>query len=239
MNQCFVFVILVARLCESARPNVVVIMLDDLGYGDVSYNTGGQGLTPEIDKMSRSDNSIRFDRFYSTSNVCSPTRASVLTGRIATRDCIYKLASGSDYMKRNARNVLSDTVNSFPKAVNEAANDDYKTGFFGKFHLGPFYKSQTKHPEFVSHPGTLGFNTWSATRTAGFTTAIDCSCAPDGDSGLMELRAQCLAEYGGHYRDFGFNREVRWLKQSQGYYCQSYHGVNNVSWNYMHVFEKF
>lgn len=62
------------------RPNIVFMMADDLGYGDVSYN-GGNASTPNLDDMAASANSIRLDRYYSGGPVCSPTRGTVLTGR--------------------------------------------------------------------------------------------------------------------------------------------------------------
>lgn len=89
---------------QSARPNFILLMSDDTGWGDVSYNNvssrvhqpgaGGETYvvnpprTPELDAMSKSENSILFHRFYAGSAVCSPTRSSALTGRTSTRECI-------------------------------------------------------------------------------------------------------------------------------------------------------
>eukprot|EP01047_Picozoa_sp_COSAG01_P030351 COSAG01_NODE_2114_length_8392_cov_6.483058_3_plen_144_part_00 len=71
-------------------------MSDDQGWADVSYNTQTFNFTPvvrprtpELDEMSSSPHTIVFTRFYAGSAVCSPTRASVLTGRTSERECIY------------------------------------------------------------------------------------------------------------------------------------------------------
>ena len=60
-------------------PNVLIILVDDLGYGDLSCNGGTDIRTPNIDKLF--DQGMRFTNFYANSTVCSPTRASLLTGR--------------------------------------------------------------------------------------------------------------------------------------------------------------
>lgn len=72
------------------RPNIVFMMADDLGYGDVGYN-GGNASTPNLDDMAASTNSIRLDRYYSGGPVCSPTRGTVLTGRNHNRYTESKL----------------------------------------------------------------------------------------------------------------------------------------------------
>lgn len=61
------------------RPNIILVMADDLGWGDVAYNGNKIVRTPHLDAMSREG--IRLDRFYAAAPVCSPTRGSCLTGR--------------------------------------------------------------------------------------------------------------------------------------------------------------
>lgn len=75
------------------RPNVILIMADDLGIGDVAYTGFNQYIeTPHLDEMSKSG--ILFDRFYSQSPVCSPTRGSCLTGRHPFRYGIFETNVG-------------------------------------------------------------------------------------------------------------------------------------------------
>jgi arylsulfatase A-like enzyme len=68
------------------KPNVILIMADDLGWGDTGYNGNKVIKTPHLDKMAAEG--LQMNRFYSASAVCSPTRASVLTGRNPFRDIV-------------------------------------------------------------------------------------------------------------------------------------------------------
>merc|ERR1719201_269374 len=85
-----------------SRPNIVLLMSDDMGVGDVGYSrdfvqpgagntswTANPPRTPGIDAMTKSPHSIVFHRFYAGSGVCSPTRSAVLTGRTPDRECIF------------------------------------------------------------------------------------------------------------------------------------------------------
>ena len=65
----------------AVKPNIVLVMADDLGWGDVGYH-GGQAATPNIDRISAAG--IRFDRFYSQA-LCTPARSALMTGRYAWR----------------------------------------------------------------------------------------------------------------------------------------------------------
>jgi len=69
----------VAATGTKQKPNVILCMTDDQGWGDTGYNGNPVLKTPHLDEMARSG--IRFDRFYSGAPVCSPTRGSALTGR--------------------------------------------------------------------------------------------------------------------------------------------------------------
>ena len=63
----------------AGKPNIVLVMADDQGWGDMAYNGHPLLKTPNFDKAAATG--LRFDRFYAAAPVCSPTRASVLTGR--------------------------------------------------------------------------------------------------------------------------------------------------------------
>src|SRR6266478_6137176 len=71
-----------ARGQRSTPPNVILILCDDLGYGDL-HSYGSQIATPNLDQMA--EEGVRFTQFYAASNVCSPSRAAVMTGRYPTR----------------------------------------------------------------------------------------------------------------------------------------------------------
>lgn len=64
---------------KSAKPNIILVMADDLGWGDVAYNGNTIVKTPHLDRMAKE--SVKLNRFYAAAPVCSPTRASVITGR--------------------------------------------------------------------------------------------------------------------------------------------------------------
>ena len=73
----------IAAPAAGNRPNIVLMMADDQAWGETGYNGHPYVKTPVLDEMART--SLRLDRFYAGSPVCSPTRASVMTGRHATR----------------------------------------------------------------------------------------------------------------------------------------------------------
>ena len=75
-----------ARSPEKTRPNIIFIMVDDLGYGDIGVNGNTVISTPNLDQMA--DEGINLTRFYSTAPMCSPSRAGALTGRYPIRTLI-------------------------------------------------------------------------------------------------------------------------------------------------------
>src|SRR5690606_10169639 len=101
------------------RPNFVIVMTDDQGYGDVGYMGNPEVKTPNLDDMAESG--LRLDRFY-TAPVCSPTRAAVLTGRYPNRAGVFSWG--------HALRPQEQTIAKFLKS------SGYRTGFFGKYHLG-------------------------------------------------------------------------------------------------------
>jgi len=106
---------------EAERPNVILMMTDDQGWGDTGYNGHPHLKTPNLDRMSQEG--VRFDRFYSAAAMCSPTRGSVYTGRNPYRFGITYAMKGR----------LEDTEISITSVVKSAG---YTTGHFGKWHLG-------------------------------------------------------------------------------------------------------
>lgn len=131
---------------SSDKPNVLVILMDDLGYGDISLN-GAIYDTPNIDSIG--ENGLNLTNFYSSYSVCSPARFAALTGRYPYRgfadnviyptvDTFSPFASTRVFnaieMGGNADGMLGDeiTVAETFKAAG------YKTGLFGKWHLGDY-----------------------------------------------------------------------------------------------------
>lgn len=107
---------------EGEQPNILMILCDDLGYGDIGIhgNTGVE--TPNIDRLGQE--SVRFSNFY-VAPVCAPTRSSLMTGRYYHRTGVYGVGDGKEYMN------LSETA--VPKVLKQ---NGYTTGMSGKWHLG-------------------------------------------------------------------------------------------------------
>jgi arylsulfatase A-like enzyme len=127
------------------KPNFVLCMTDDQGWGDVSYNGLTACKTPNLDAMAAAG--LRLDRFYAAAPVCSPTRGSFLTGRNPNR---YGTFQHGYPLRIEERTVA--------QAAKQAG---YTTGHFGKWHLngvkGPGQPIPAADP---LHPGRFGFDEW-------------------------------------------------------------------------------
>jgi arylsulfatase A-like enzyme len=119
----------------AAKPNVLVILADDQGWGDLSVHGNTNLSTPNIDSLAR--NGALFERFY-VSPVCSPTRAEFLTGRYHVRGGVFGVSTGGERLDLDEK-TIGDT---FKRA-------GYAVGAFGKWHNG------TQYPY---HPNARGFD---------------------------------------------------------------------------------
>ena len=113
---------------EKQHPNVIIIMTDDQGYGDLGVTGNPHVQTPVIDKFANQN--IRFNNFY-VSPVCAPTRSSLMTGRYSLRTGVRDTYNGGAIMASNEITIA--------EMLKQA---DYKTGVFGKWHLGDNYPSR-------------------------------------------------------------------------------------------------
>jgi len=120
------------------KPNIILAMADDQGWGDMGYNGHPVLKTPNFDAMAAQG--LRFDRFYAAAPVCSPTRGSVMTGRHPNRFGCFKWG----YTLRPQEITIAEALKSA----------GYVTGHFGKWHLG----SMLKNGE--ATPGKSGFDEW-------------------------------------------------------------------------------
>lgn len=107
------------------RPNVIVFLADDLGYGDVSCNGASRVQTPHIDRLAREGR--RFTSGYCSASTCTPTRYSLLTGEYAFR------RQGTGIAPPNAACVIPVGMPTLPGMLRQAG---YKTAVVGKWHLG-------------------------------------------------------------------------------------------------------
>ena len=144
MHRIYLLLLGFATLCslaapswvsaQSERPNVVVILSDDQGWGDLSLHGNPNLSTPNIDALAR--DGVELDHFYVCA-VCSPTRAEFLTGRYHTRMGVYSTSTGGERFNADEQTVAE----VFQQA-------GYATAAFGKWHSGMQYPY---------HPNARGF----------------------------------------------------------------------------------
>ena len=117
-------VITIPSLDAASRPhpNVVLIMTDDQGYGDLACHGNELIKTPNLDRLS--SQSIRLTNFH-TDPTCSPTRAALMTGRYSTRTGVWHTVMGRHMPRRDE--IMMPAV---------FADAGYATAIFGKWHLG-------------------------------------------------------------------------------------------------------
>jgi arylsulfatase A-like enzyme len=141
---------------NNSRPNIIYILADDLGYGDLSCYGQSKFNTPNIDKMAQ--DGMRFTHHYSGSTVSAPTRACLMTG----------LHTGHSYVRGNSDNTFPATVQTFPGMLQR---EGYVTGMFGKWGLGNYPST--------GEPDDHGFNEFFGYTNQGLahrhfpTTLID------------------------------------------------------------------
>lgn len=160
-----IFLLLLILSCQDKKenitidkPNILFIMTDDQGWYDVGFNGNTEILTPHIDALANTG--IIFKRFYSASPVCSPTRASVLTGRNPLRMNIPNANRGHMLPEEY---TLPELLQSY----------GYRTGHFGKWHLGTFSTTlidanRGGRPEFVDDyalPNQHGYDVYFSTES--------------------------------------------------------------------------
>lgn len=131
------------------KPNIIVIMADDMGYGDLSCYGSTLINTPNLDKMAAEG--IRFTDFHSNGSVCSPTRAAILTGKYQQRVGIDGVVTA----KHDRDKGLNPIEQTFAEAIKEAG---YVTGMFGKWHVGYQTKFNPVNQGFDEYIGYVSGN---------------------------------------------------------------------------------
>jgi arylsulfatase A-like enzyme len=134
MRQLFIFFI-VTFLHTSlavAQPNIVLVFIDDMGWGDFSCFGNKDAKTPNIDRMAAEG--LRFEQFYVNSPICSPSRTAISTGHYPQRWRITSyLAHRALNNRRGMAQWLDPNAPTLARALNKAG---YATGHFGKWHMG-------------------------------------------------------------------------------------------------------
>ena len=145
------------QVVENNQPNVILVMADDLGYGDLACYGNAKVKTPCLDEMANAG--VRFNQFYASAPVCSPTRGSCLTGRHPYRYGIPWAGEG----------FLPAQEITIAEALKEKG---YATGHFGKWHVGDMSKTIKQgyfpgevQPEHYSPPWENGFDECFSTQS--------------------------------------------------------------------------
>ena len=148
ITAALVFVSL-ATATATSKPNIVVVLADDMGWGDSA--TYGHPLiqTPNLDKLA--SQGVKFTQCYSAAGVCSPSRSAILTGRTPYRNGVWQHLSG----KHEAHLRISEIT--YPKLLKGIG---YETCHVGKWHLNSI--QQFNNPEYPQ-PGDHGYDYWMYT----------------------------------------------------------------------------
>ena len=140
--------VLSAKESKKGRPNFLVILCDDLGYGDLACYGHPHIKTPHLDRLAKQG--MRLTSCYAAAPVCSPSRAGMLTGRTPNRSGVYNWIPGNHVMHLRKDEV---TVAMMLK------ESGYDTAHVGKWHCNGKFNSDTQ-----PQPGDHGFNHWFATQ---------------------------------------------------------------------------
>jgi arylsulfatase len=172
------------------RPNVIFVLTDDQGYGDLSCHGNPVLKTPHIDRLARE--SIRFTDFH-VAPMCTPTRGELLTGRDALVNGAYCVCSGRTFMRRN-----------LPTMAEVFAASGYRTGIFGKWHLGDNYPHRPQDRGFQEAVYHLG---WGITSTPDYWNN-------DYFDDFFRHNGR-IKQYPGYCTDVWFAEAMKWIKTCQ------------------------
>jgi len=142
----FSLLLLGSLQANAEQPNIILISMDDMGYGDIGCYGSTKNRTPVIDKMA--EEGMRFTDFYVTSGVCTPSRASLLTGSYPRRVNLHIDENNKWVLFPNARKGLNPDEITIAELLK---TQGYATACIGKWHLGD-------HPDFL--PTQHGFDTY-------------------------------------------------------------------------------
>ena len=176
---------------QADSPNVIVIMTDDQGYGDFGFMGNKQIETPSLDALA--SESLMFQHFY-VSPVCSPTRACLMTGRYNYRTRVVDTFAGRSMMDPDEK-----TMAEYFKDLN------YRTGIFGKWHLGDCYPMR---------PMDQGFDVSVVHRGGGIGQSSDPPNAEGKYSNpVLQVNGKST-QFNGYCTDIYFDQANRFIQES-------------------------
>ena len=169
------FLAFVATGLSQDRPNIILVMADDLGWGDVGFNGNTLIHTPHLDAMAA--NGLVFNRFYAAGPVCSPTRGSCLTGR-------HPVRLGIPYANSGHLRPEEETLAEIVKV------QGYATGHFGKWHLGTLTKTVVE----ANRGGPRGAAHFSPPQAHGFDICIATESKVPTHDPMRKPKTYCKGE---------------------------------------------
>ncbi len=175
------------EVLAGAKPNVLIVLVDDAGYGDFGCHGHPFLKTPNIDRLH--GESARLTDFH-VAPMCTPTRGQLLTGMDALRNGAASVTAGRAFLRPG-----------IPTLPEKLAEQGYRTGIFGKWHLGDSYPHR---------PMDKGFQTAVWVKGWGFTSA------PEFANSLFDGRCYRGAEttqFKGYITDFCFNEAMGWMRK--------------------------
>lgn len=186
---------------EQKRPNIILIMTDDQGYGDLGFTGNPHIKTTVLDRFA--EESICFDNFY-VSPVCAPTRSSLMTGRFSLRTGVRDTYNGGAIMASSEITIAEMLKNA-----------GYTTGIFGKWHLGDNYPSR---------PGDQGFDESVYHLSGGMGQVGDITTWFRGDSSYFDpvlWHNGTQQAYTGYCTDIFTDEALRFIStnKNQPFFC--------------------
>jgi arylsulfatase A-like enzyme len=184
----FASVVASGAASSPARPNVIILLTDDQGYGDLSVHGNPVLKTPELDRLH--GESIRLTDFHATP-MCTPTRGQLMTGVDALRNGAMNVSSGRTNLRRE-----------FPTMPEIFAAAGYRTGIFGKWHLGDNYPYR---------PQDRGFQESIWFPSSHISSAADFFNNDYFDDTFMHNGRR--EKFAGYCTDVFFREAIAWMKQ--------------------------
>ena len=162
----------------SPAPSFLMLMGDDIGWADFA-NSGGIAHAPRLAAWLNTSGTLKLMDMHSGGTVCSPTRATVLTGRNHFRDCVNYVYDCSDMTECTPdMDFAPQRTFTIADAARAASKPGamYTSAHFAKWHLGALYNDSEKYGGITSSPATHGFDFFQSTVEVAPTATTNCQC---------------------------------------------------------------